>query len=811
MKNKISFGIIIVLLIAFIFPIINANAVTLPFLSITSNNYSVGDKETLNEVESIDVGDSIRLYAIVNYGNDVYDPYNPDSMGLYVQQVDLEGVEWSTNDPEIAIVDNNGLVTGLSAGLVTISAHYNDWDAQYELNVQSNDSKYRIDVSTLKYSQNNVERDMKTYSLDEYGDFLEDYNAGHLPNVYVTNFLFDGVSTVKGYDLDDFIESGNDVNVKTITAKVFNIKNLGDYEFTGSISGGMIAVNTNNLTGDINLILNNLTLDTDSKKLPAVYVYNKDITYTGCKVTIKTVLNTENSLVGGKFKKTSMIGKDELDSYANYYSGDMKTNYQNYTNYYGVYFAEQINDVLFAKVQADSDDLKDGDPYYFYKGAGAISSDIDLYFEGEGLLEVTSKNKEGIESKGNLSFVGGKGDYSIYAEDDCLNTTTKSNSTQNARNTLTIDVNSLIAMVDSSEEADEGDGIDSNGSLIINGGLVIAYAHPGQDAGIDSESGIIINGGTVLATGDMYDQISDQSQQNFMVLNFNNKQVKDSLIAIVNENNELLMVLKAFSDYSKLIYSSPNLTEGNYTIYKGGKVTGRDYYGFYTGVENYTKGVLQGYASKGNNMGPGGNQGEPPQRPDGDSNQAEPPQRPDNGGGQPEPPQRPNDDGNQMGPQNGGQQGGESLIPSNSSFMISGKSNIFNGVGDYQESNQNNNGNTNNITNNNTSNNNTNNTINTNTNKNTNSNSTINNMNTNTNSSSSNNNNSGTVNNINYNVPGNSTVTTYKDNTTSPNPLPYTGLLNDSLDKIKLGAIVTIIVSSVCIRIKKKKKRSNIY
>lgn len=58
---------------------------------------------------------------------------------------------------------------------------------------------------------------------------------------------------------------------------------------SGEITGGMIAVDTNGRTGEINLILNGVKIDTDSKKTPAILVYNKDITYTGCKVTIKTI------------------------------------------------------------------------------------------------------------------------------------------------------------------------------------------------------------------------------------------------------------------------------------------------------------------------------------------------------------------------------------------------------------------------------------------------------------------------------------------------------------------------------------------
>lgn len=458
---------------------------------------------------------------------------------------------------------------------------------------------YKVNLSNLTYSVGGTEAELTKYTQDDFDKFLSDYNSGNLPELYVTEFLFDGVSMVKTYDLDDFVEEGNDTEVETLDITAINVNTTGSVEFTGEITGGMIAVDTNGRSGEVNLILNNVKIDTDSKKTPAIYVYNKDITYTGCKVTIKTATGSKNYIEGGKFKKVSLIGSDELSNYSSKYSGDSSNWYSSYTNYYGVYTSEQIKNILFAKVQADNEDLADGDPYYFYKGAGAISSDIDLYFEGTGYLEVISKNKEGIETKGNLTFSGGTGDYVVKAEDDCLNTTTTSSSSKSARNSLTIDVNSLYAIVDAGEDSDEGDAIDSNGTLVINGGTIVAIAHPGQDAGLDSVSGTYINAGTVLATGDMYDAISSESKQNYIVLSFANKVETDSLITLVNENDEAIMSYKTDRTFTNLIYSSADLTDGTYNLYKGGSVDGSENSGFYTEINNYTKGTMQAYSTEG--------------------------------------------------------------------------------------------------------------------------------------------------------------------------------------------------------------------
>ena len=458
----------------------------------------------------------------------------------------------------------------------------------FSLNVKAETKSIYVNLESLEYSTN--KKDAK--SITEYKtleEFLNVYNSNNLPSIYITDFLFDGVSSVKTPDLDDFIENdSNDTKVKTLDIKVININTTGNIEFTGEITGAMIGVDTNNKKDNINIILNNVSIDTDSKKAPAIYVYNKNKNYTDCKVTIKTLSGTKNYIEGGKLKKVSLIGSDELENYSSYYSNDSLMNYNKYSSYYGIYTSDEIKNILFATVQADKEDLQDGDPYYFYKASGAISSDMDLYFEGEGYLKVTSKNKEGIETKGNLTFSGGTGDYEIYAQDDCLNTTTASSSGTIVRNDLTIDVHSLLAYV--LEEADEGDAIDSNGKLIINGGTIYAFAHPSSaDAGLDSGNGTYINGGTIIATGNMIDAISSDSKQDFLYASFSGIKA-DTLIVIKDQDNKVITAFNTNRNIQNLLYSSSDLNYKSYKIYIRGTIDGEETNGLYTKINNYTEG-----------------------------------------------------------------------------------------------------------------------------------------------------------------------------------------------------------------------------
>lgn len=465
----------------------------------------------------------------------------------------------------------------------------------FSLNVNALSSTAYVDIETGKISvdgkkYNNI---TKYESLDA---FLVDYKADKLPEIYWTTFLFDGVSSVKSPDLDDFIENNsNDTKIKTLEINVLNINTTGNIELTGSNVGMMVAINTNDIKGDINIILNNVSIDTDTKKAPAIYVYNKDITYTDCKVTIKTKANTKNYIEGGKFKKVSLMPSDDLENYNSYYKDEALTNYENFSSYYGIYTKEELKNILFATVTTDSEGLQDGDPYVFYKGSGAISSDIDLYFEGEGFLQVSSKNKEGIETKGNLIFSGGTGDYEIYAYDDCLNTTTSNSAGNNVRNNLVIDVNSLLAVVN--DDGDEGDAIDSNGTLTINGGTIYAFAHSNSgDAGLDSSEGTYINGGTIIATGNMTDMIDSSSKQNYIYVRFNSKIEAGTLLAIKDQDDKLIMAFETDKTISTLFYSTEDLNYESFKIYSGGNIIGEKVNGLYTKVTQYDNGSELGYS-----------------------------------------------------------------------------------------------------------------------------------------------------------------------------------------------------------------------
>lgn len=126
MKRKIVLLLLIVLISVFACNV-KSFAVTLPHLMITSNNYSVGDKLNFDtEINVVEIGKTLQLYALTAHGNEMHLPDNPDSTGWFVDEINLSGITWSSSDTTIAAINNQGQLTGLKEGKVTITAINNN-------------------------------------------------------------------------------------------------------------------------------------------------------------------------------------------------------------------------------------------------------------------------------------------------------------------------------------------------------------------------------------------------------------------------------------------------------------------------------------------------------------------------------------------------------------------------------------------------------------------------------------------------------------------------------------------------------------
>ncbi len=280
-----------------------------------------------------------------------------------------------------------------------------------------------------------------------------------------------------------------------------------------------------------------------------------------------------------------------------------------------------VNGSYVAKILKDSEDEKK-----LWKQDGAIYSYMSMNLDGSGSLELTAEN-EGLDTELHLTVNGG--DISIRSQNDGINTN------EDGVSVTTINGGNLYIMAGLGAE---GDGIDSNGWLVINGGTVVASANPIADAGLDSDMGSFVNGGTVVALGSTMDWPESDSRQVTMNLQFQKAVDANGALVVKDIDGNIVFAYQTMEeiltgrDYRGAIISSLNFQQGGeYTVSVGGALQGDSNNGLYA-VETVAEqeyGVQQGYFGSDLPFGKGPH-GKPPEF-DGEPPQfdGEPPKMPD--------------------------------------------------------------------------------------------------------------------------------------------------------------------------------------
>jgi len=117
----------------------------------------------------------------------------------------------------------------------------------------------------------------------------------------------------------------------------------------------------------------------------------------------------------------------------------------------------------------------------------------------------------------------------------------------------------------------EGDGLDANGSIEINGGTIVVNGPTsGANAALDYDDNGILNGGTVLFVdnGQMTMGFSSDSNQAYLMASIQG--TAGSTVEVVDSSGKTVASLKASKSFSTVLISSQDIKEGEkYTIKVG--------------------------------------------------------------------------------------------------------------------------------------------------------------------------------------------------------------------------------------------------
>lgn len=340
-----------------------------------------------------------------------------------------------------------------------------------------------------------------------------------------------GFTYGKGTEQDEHTDEEADAHT------VVHISKAGTYAIDGTLSKGQIAIDLGKEAEDdpeavVNLILNGV--DVTCTVAPAVIFYH--VYECGSDDEESATKDVDTSLAGANV----LIADDTINNISGSYVARI---YKPET----VELNEDETEVVSAKK------LHKYDGAFYSKQSMNVNGDTN----GTGILNIYAEN-EGLDSELHLTINGGN--INIVAGNDGINTN------EDNVSVTTINGGTLNIVVEGS--TGEGDGIDSNGWLVINGGTVISQAcSSSMDSGIDSDMGIYINGGTVIATGNMLDHISG-GEQNFATFTFSTTQNGKNTYTLKNQNEETILEFKAENDFSILVVSSDKLVEGEYSFWK---------------------------------------------------------------------------------------------------------------------------------------------------------------------------------------------------------------------------------------------------
>ena len=389
-----------------------------------------------------------------------------------------------------------------------------------------------------------------------------------------------------GDKADISFPDGIDRNILTTeTSKesglIINIKGAGTFIFEGESENTQIVVNADD-EAKVELVLNSVNIT--SKSSACIYIQNADKALVNLpEGSVSTLSDTGDTYMGNTAIESVIYSEDDIVFHgtgklvlnAGYKHGIISDNDLKIlgcdmliTANKTALCADDSARLFEAKLDltAGVDGINVGKGFFYEKDSDivvkcsddAIHSVKELTVEG-GNIEIP-ECREGFEGHDVLIA---DGRIKVHSVDDDINAFGK----DGPKPCLTVKGGEL-------ELFSEGDCLDSNGSIYIEGGkITLLSAAEDDDGAVDAVDGFYLNGGELLMLekSGVTGRINAKSAMKYIACDLNERFPEGTEIKIKDEKDNEFEKIIATVDFSSVFYSSPKINAGKFRIITGNK------------------------------------------------------------------------------------------------------------------------------------------------------------------------------------------------------------------------------------------------
>ena len=279
--------------------------------------------------------------------------------------------------------------------------------------------------------------------------------------------------------------------------------------------------------------------------------------------------------------------------------------------------------IVLTLVDGTTNTITDGTTYNYAEEEDEPDATLfvkqDLTINGNGTLNISSNYATALKAKDNLIILGGKiniesvgkaikgtdsvtienAEITINVEDDGITTdgalvinsgTIKMEKVGEGLEAVTIDINGgtidIVAsddginargLIDDSATDEEkeayGEGIDSNGQIYTEGGILnVSGPASGPDVALDYNGKATITGGTFVSAGvqEMFESFDSSSTQNFINVFYSTAVSGGTEVKVTDKSGNVALSYTPTNDFTAVILSSDKLVTGEtYTVSAG--------------------------------------------------------------------------------------------------------------------------------------------------------------------------------------------------------------------------------------------------